>query len=409
MTIRAPSRPLYAFTPYAIHPHRSTPQNERTYSSTTNTQNLCLACVMTACSAKIPTLSIPVSRFAAPEGCAYVWLVVRHVLCAPTDPSEKDTCELFLYFSTKPFGTANLDPSVFSTCAFGRFRGASGWYGASFFSPPEVSPIVRTFLFATPLVVVPSKRVRLPYALGALYPVGFTVCAIATSSPPTRTRRVPVPRGLRTPRDGDERGNETTRRDAAGGGGGAEPRTGGGHATGEGSWRDAVGQGRARERFRLGLSGEGGHHVPGTARTHRPDAAVVSVVVVAVRGFVLRTRFRDRGWRAESRGDDERARVAHAPRRVLIVAVTLSHVELPSACRAGTTGRTKGRGESFQERTTSRRFQKWKSPDPEIKLRASGVSRRRLLTRSLTPSDDFPTRGVDALVGDAVGAVVLCA
>lgn len=329
---------------------------------------------MTACSAKIPTLSIPVSRFAAPEGCAYVWLVVRHVLCAPTDPSEKDTCELFLYFSTKPFGTANLDPSVFSTCAFGRFRGASGWYGASFFSPPEVSPIVRTFLFATPLVVVPSKRVRLPYALGALYPVGFTVCAIATSSPPTRTRRVPVPRGLRRQKrrrrqeefDGARRGRR------ARGDGGAETRTGGGRDGGEGLG-DTVGQDRARERFPLDLSGEGRHLVPGTARIDRPDAAVVSVVVVAVRGFVLRTRFRDRGWRAESRGDDERARVAHAPRRVLIVAVTLSHVELPSACRAGTTGRTKGRGESFQERPTSRRFQKWKSrgtPDWEIKLRA---------------------------------------
>ena len=135
-------------------------------------------------------------------------------------------------------------------------------------------------------------------------------------------------------------------------------------------WGDTVGQDRARERFPLDLSGEGRHLVPGTARIDRPDAAVVSVVVVAVRGFVMRTRFRDRGWRAESRGDDERARVAHAPRRVLIVAVTLSHVELSSACRAGTTGRTKGRGESFEERPTSRRFQKWKSPDKEIKLRA---------------------------------------
>ena len=135
-------------------------------------------------------------------------------------------------------------------------------------------------------------------------------------------------------------------------------------------WGDTVGQDRARERFPLDLSGEGRHLVPGTARIDRPDAAVVSVVVVAVRVFVMRTRFRDRGWRAESRGDDERARVAHAPRRVLIVAVTLSHVELSSACRAGTTGRTKGRGESFEERPTSRRFQKWKSPDQGIKLRA---------------------------------------
>ena len=39
---------------------------------------------------------------------------------------------------------------------------------------------------------------------------------------------------------------------------------------------------------------------------------------------------------------------------------------------------------------------------PRPRNLASGVSRRRLLTRSLTPSDDFPTRGVDALVGDAV-------
>ena len=90
---------------------------------------------MTACSAKMPTLSIPVSRLATPEGCAYVWLVVRHTLCESTEPSENDTCELFLYFSTKPFGTANREPSVFSTCALGRFRGASGWYGTSFFSP----------------------------------------------------------------------------------------------------------------------------------------------------------------------------------------------------------------------------------------------------------------------------------
>ena len=299
---------------------------------------------MTACSAKIPTLSIPVSRFAAPEGCAYVWLVVRHVLCAPTDPSEKDTCELFLYFSTKPFGTANLDPSVFSTCAFGRFRGASGWYGASFFSPPEVSPIVRTFLFATPLVVAPSKRVRLPYALGALYPVGFTACVMAMSSPPTRTRRVPVPRGLGTHR----RRRRRTRRDPSSTAdtgrrwrGAADAGSG---ATEEGSRRDAVGQGRAGERFRPELSGEGRHPVPGTARIDGPDAAVVSVVAVAVRGFVMRMRFRDRGWRAESRGDDEDARVAHAPWRVLVVAVTPSHVELSLACRAGTTGSTEGQG-----------------------------------------------------------------
>ena len=161
-------------------------------------------------------------------------------------------------------------------------------------------------------------------------------------------------------------------------------------------WGDTVGQDRARERFPLDLSGEGRHLVPGTARIDRPDAAVVSVVVVAVRGFVMRTRFRDRGWRAESRGDDERARVAHAPRRVLIVAVTLSHVELSSACRAGTTGRTKGRGESFEERPTSRRFQKWNQKS------SFGRFEEKTLTRSLTPSDYCHTRGVDALVGDAV-------
>ena len=131
---------------------------------------------------------------------------------------------------------------------------------------------------------------------------------------------------------------------------GAETRAKRRGATGAGVWRDAVGQGHARERLELELSRGPGGSIPvlGTARIDRPDAAVVSVVVVAVRGFALRTRFRDRQWRADSRGDEEDARVAHAPRRVLIVAVTLSHVELPLACRAGATGRAEaGRVESF--------------------------------------------------------------
>ena len=168
-------------------------------------------------------------------------------------------------------------------------------------------------------------------------------------------------------------------------------------------WGDTVGQDRARERFPLDLSGEGRHLVPGTARIDRPDAAVVSVVVVAVRGFVMRARFRVRGWRAESRWNDEDARVAHAPRRVLIIAVTLSHVELPLACRAGTTERTEGQRRSESSHRRAAHFQKWKSPRVEnAKVRAF----RSENVGSLPPSD-FPTRGGDALVGEAVRRAAL--
>ena len=169
---------------------------------------------------------------------------------------------------------------------------------------------------------------------------------IATSSPPTRTRRVPVPRGLAARGRRRRTRRESSTEDAA--------RRWRGDAREEGG-RDGGGglEGRGRSGSCSGTSRTGalrGGSIPvlRTARIDRPDAAVVSVVVVAVRGFALRTRFRDRQWRADSRGDEEDARVAHAPRRVLIVAVTLSHVELPLACRAGTTGRAEaGRVESF--------------------------------------------------------------
>ena len=108
------------------------------------------------------------------------------------------------YASTLPLGIVNRPLVALSVWLFGRFRDASGWYGMSFFFGPSPLPTTRTLACSDPEVVVPSNATRLPYAFGALYPVGLIRCATATSSPPTVISRVPVPSGL----------------DGAGGGGG---------------------------------------------------------------------------------------------------------------------------------------------------------------------------------------------